>query len=407
MTVNNNNLSEEKRLEDLYSYEILDTAADPIFDQITAIASSVANMPICLISLIDENRQWFKSSVGLNVTETPRGISFCTHAIEQEEVFEVRDASTDERFKNNPLVVGDPNIRYYAGAPLTTPSGNKLGTLCVIDHKPNSLTPSQIESLKILAQQVVDKLELKRINKNLSLAKEKLEIQQELLIKKAKVQTIGELTTGLCHQINNPLAIIIGHSMVLKSLASSIAESEKTIYKKELEAIDQTTLRISEILSALRTYSKEMGTEVKKCDMMELVDDVMTLVRGKFLSLKITTDIEMEKDLSVSVNKNQIVQVILNLLTNACEALEKSQQKDILVKGWSDKDFVYVDISDSGPGITQDTDKIFESFFTTKARNFGIGLSNSQSFMEENLGELTLVKAKGPTTFRMKLPKTS
>ena len=129
---------EEKRVEALESYRVLDTAPHPSFDCVTRAAQTAFDTPIALISLIDETRQWFKSCLGLPVRETPREISFCTHAIRQDEVFVVEDAAEDERFAQNPLVTGEPRIRFYAGAPIIDEEGFALGTLCVIDREPRS-----------------------------------------------------------------------------------------------------------------------------------------------------------------------------------------------------------------------------------------------------------------------------
>ncbi|MBS66833.1 MAG: histidine kinase [Pseudomonas sp.] len=146
---------ELSRLAALLRYEILDTPEDSAFDDFTALAAQICDTPIALISLVDDRRQWFKSRVGLDVSETPREISFCTYTITGEELFEIPDALQDPRFCNNPLVLGDPHIRFYAGTPLTSPDGYNLGTLCVIDRQPRRLSPAQRETLKRLGRQVI------------------------------------------------------------------------------------------------------------------------------------------------------------------------------------------------------------------------------------------------------------
>lgn len=154
---------EESRLRSLKEYAILDTAAEQVYDDITRLASFVCKAPISLISLVDETRQWFKSKVGLEVEQTPREHAFCGHAIlRPSQIMVVSDAKQDPRFAANPLVTGDPHIRFYAGVPLVTPTGEALGTLCVIDRAPRALTPEQIEVLHALARQVVVQLEMRR-----------------------------------------------------------------------------------------------------------------------------------------------------------------------------------------------------------------------------------------------------
>ena len=151
---------EVERLRALRSYKILDTTPETRFDELTQLAALICGAPICLISLIDTNRQWFKSRVGLEVEETPRAQAFCTHAIMQPDLFVVPDAEQDERFAHNPLVTGDPHIRFYAGAPLATSDGHLLGTLCVIDRQPRTLTENQKTALQILGRQVIANMEL-------------------------------------------------------------------------------------------------------------------------------------------------------------------------------------------------------------------------------------------------------
>lgn len=131
--------SEERRLATLHALGLLDTLPEARFDAITRVAARLFKMPIALISLVDGDRQWFKSRVGLNATETPRNVSFCGHAINGDDIFLVPDASSDERFSDNPMVMEEPRVRFYAGRPLAAPNGEKLGTLCLIDRSPRAL----------------------------------------------------------------------------------------------------------------------------------------------------------------------------------------------------------------------------------------------------------------------------
>ena len=154
--------NESKRLKVLWQYEVLDTVPEEVFDDLTELAARICEAPIALISLVDEKRQRFKSKVGVSVSETSRDLSFCAYAITQSDLFIVPDATRDQRFANNPLVTSDPKIRFYAGAPLITPDGHALGTLCVIDKVPRELRLEQKQALRILARHVVSQLELRR-----------------------------------------------------------------------------------------------------------------------------------------------------------------------------------------------------------------------------------------------------
>ncbi len=182
--------NDAQRIKVLWQYDILDTVPEEVFDDLTELAARICEAPIALITLVDEDRQWFKSKVGVTINETSRDISFCGHAIEQSDLFIVPDATQDKRFAQNPLVTSDPKIRFYAGAPLVTPDGHALGTLCVIDKVPRELRPDQKQALRVLARHVMTQLELRRHSRELMQAHEAHEkIQDEL--KKAKADLVS------------------------------------------------------------------------------------------------------------------------------------------------------------------------------------------------------------------------
>ncbi|WP_107668528.1 GAF domain-containing protein [Cyanothece sp. BG0011] len=172
---------ESERLEALKQYNILDTPSEQAYDDITRLAAFICDVPIALITFVDEKRQWFKAKVGLNVAQTPRDVSFCSQCILSQEMMVVKDTFLDERFKDNPLVIVDPYIRFYAGVPLLTPNDQPLGTLCVIDRQPRELSESQTNALNALARQVMMQLELRRVSSQLATALDKIKVMEGLI----------------------------------------------------------------------------------------------------------------------------------------------------------------------------------------------------------------------------------
>lgn len=201
-------LNESDRLVALESYTIMDSLPEKTYDALTQLATYICGTPIALVSLLDEERQWFKSSVGLGASETPREISFCQYAIMGEEVYEVKNALENELFADNPLVTGNPDIRFYAGAPLKDADGFKLGTLCVIDTVPRTLSEDQKNALKLLANQVVLLLQLRR--KNADLINTQKEFQNFIDLSKDLVCIAN--VNGLFYKVNPAFTTVLGHS---------------------------------------------------------------------------------------------------------------------------------------------------------------------------------------------------
>src|SRR6476646_6064250 len=187
-------LNEKARIEALHKYRIRDTDPEKAFDDLTILAAHICQTPVALISLIDSERQWFKSRVGIDVTETPREVSFCAVAIQQPNLFIVPDATKDPRFSTNPFVVSDPKVRFYAGAPFSSSDGHPLGTLCVVDVVPRQLTPSQENALLALSRQVQAQFELR---KNLMDLRDALEERDRAEAERDR--TIVELQNALDH----------------------------------------------------------------------------------------------------------------------------------------------------------------------------------------------------------------
>jgi len=208
---------EKKRLETLRALKILDSAPEERFDRLTRMAKRMFGVPISLVSLVDDNRQWFKSKQGLEADETPRDISFCGHAILGEEVFIVPDAQTDERFKDNPLVVGEPNIRFYAGCPLRVSSGSKLGTLCLIDREPRELEEEDLQLLKDLAtmaEQEIAAIQLATLD------------ELTLISNRRGFTTLGEHTLQVSRRKNWPVTLLLFDLNKFKPINDNFGHAE-------------------------------------------------------------------------------------------------------------------------------------------------------------------------------------
>ncbi|TDD76970.1 PAS domain S-box protein [Flavobacterium caseinilyticum] len=201
-------LNESDRLAALESYTIMDSLPEKAYNALTQLATYICGTPIALVSLLDKERQWFKSSVGLGASETPREISFCQYAIMGEEVYEVKNALENELFADNPLVTGNPDIRFYAGAPLKDADGFKLGTLCVIDTVPRALSEDQKNALKLLANQVVLLLQLRK--KNADLINTQKEFQNFIDLSKDLVCIAN--VNGFFYKVNPAFTTVLGYS---------------------------------------------------------------------------------------------------------------------------------------------------------------------------------------------------
>lgn len=203
--------NESDRLFQLKALEILDTEPESIYDEVTRLASHIGGTPISLVSLVDEDRQWFKSKVGLGASQTPRDVAFCSHAILGKGLFEIPDSRKDSRFSDNPLVTGEPRVIFYAGVPLEIEAGVSVGTLCVIDHQPRQLTKEQVQALECLGNQVIAYLKLRRSHR---------ELQQVM-----KARSI--FFAAMSHEIRTPMNGILGLTKVVLDSVTEETAREK------------------------------------------------------------------------------------------------------------------------------------------------------------------------------------
>ena len=417
--------NETERLQALERYHILDTDAEDAFDHLTQLAAYICGTPIALITLIDRDRQWFKSRVGsVEATETPRDIAFCAYAIaDQDKLFVVPDTLEDERFASNPLVTSDPSIRFYAGTPLVTPDGYALGTLCAIDTVPCNLNPEQLEALKMLGQQVISQLELR-------LQMHHLKQAQARMIQTEKMSALGQLVAGVAYEINNPVTFIHGNITYLNTytqellslvqayqehvtqpspaIEAKLDEIDLDFISKDsfklLQSMQVGTDRIGEIVQSLLNFSHLDEAEFKAVDIHEGINSVLLLLQYRLQATDNHAGINIIKKYSdlplIQCYPGQMNQVFMNLLSNAIDAVEEVGQEKSLEsdqdkenKIWIhteiDDDYIKITIADNGIGIPEDIrSRIFDPFFTTKpiGKGTGLGLSISHQIIAEKHG---------------------
>ncbi|MGB5665259.1 MAG: GAF domain-containing sensor histidine kinase [Maribacter sp.] len=380
---------EVERLKALDSYSIMDTLPELDYDNLTAIAAEICGTPISLVSLLDDERQWFKSRHGLDAPETPKELAFCAHAInDQNEVFIVQDSRTDERFHDNPLVIGEPKVIFYAGIPLNTPEGLPLGTLCVIDHKPKLLSQSQINSLKALSQQVMNLMQLRKSNALLEKSVKNLEEKNEELERFAYIAA---------HDLKSPLNTIYSTAdLFTECYASKLDDDGRTM----LGFIQSASNKLSGLIDGLLEYSKsesilkEGGSNI---DLQLLREDIYGLFSyDNSLLLGINSKLK-----SIKTNRAALNQILINLVSNAIKYNDKDNV-EIKIEISENIDAYEFCVLDNGPGIAiEEQDKIFQIFKVLAPTDKfgqpgnGIGLATVKKIVEKMGGTINVKSVKG------------
>ena len=375
--------NEKERLEALQSYKILDTLPESSFDSITSIAAFICNTPISLVSLIDEDRQWFKSKKGLGVSETPREQAFCAHAINNpKEIMIVEDSLKDERFANNPLVQGEPHIRFYAGAPLVTNEGFPLGTLCIIDSVPRHLDEFQLKALSDLASQVMVQFQLR---------KQLIEMEELKLRLEKQFYEAERFAHLVSHDIKAPLRGIAALANYTLEEAGNELSDEVSDYLNQIQERANKTIGLVEGILK-HTLSTNYEVNLEWINARLLLRDVAELsaVPADVAFTSETTITEVYSDRVI------LIQILINLLNNAVKyGVSPNPKIQIRIKQtlneWK------IEVKDNGPGVSPEHQmRIFQMFQTLgKTDRFGnkgtgIGLSTVKSLVQLLHGRIEL-----------------
>lgn len=388
-------LNEAKRLKNLETYSILDTLPDADCDAITKIAAGICNTPISLVSIIDKNRQWFKSNHGLKAKETPRDFSFCAHSIlNPNKLFIINDATKDKRFFDNPLTINDPNVVFYAGAPLNSSEGYPLGTLCVIDNKPNVLSKNQKESLKLLAKQVVNLFELRKRNRELSNANEEILRLNEQLT---------EFSYRLSHDIKTPISGIKYLSEILQEDYAGLLDDKG---KNWLNLISSRSAYLYSLVEGMLNFTKVINTEI----VFEVFNFEELLERVKWsFNWDKTYEISYSNcDINMMQSRIAFIQIFQNLLSNSIKFIDESKPI-ISISVEVKSKFYNITYIDNSAGIDEKYHrKVFELFETlNEKKGTGIGLPSISFILKRLGGSIDLKKTKNGeigVIFLIKIP---
>ena len=381
--------NEQERLEALRRYNILDTLPEEEYEDITSLASTICNTPISLVSLIDKDRQFFKSNRGLPITETSRDVSFCAHALNApDDLFVVSDARDDERFFDNPLVTGSPNIVFYAGMPLVTPDNFALGTLCVIDDKPHDLTDTQQDALRALSNQVIKSLELRRKNKLL------LDYQEEL---EAFAKEMEAFAFTASHDLKEPLIVVKSLLAILEEKYSHLLDEDAKQYI--FYAVDGAT-KMETLISDLLNYARAVNsTEVaEETDIDAIVDEVMQ--SNKLMIEEKGATINKINLPKIKISRTGIKQVFQNLIGNAMKYQAEGIKPIIDITATETETHWQFSVKDNGIGIPEKSlASVFDMFKRAhskeKYRGTGLGLSICKKVVEKNGGNIWAESEQG------------
>ena len=390
---------EHVRLRTLHGYNILGTATERDFDDIAGLAAQLCDAPIALITLVDTDRQWFKARHGLDVCETPREDSFCAHAMHGDTVIQVPDSHLDPRFAGNPLVLGEPHIRFYAGAPLVTAAGHRLGSLCVIDRVPRRLTTAQSQGLQVLARHVITALELRRHVQQLHQANERLHDTDRFK---------DEFLSRTTHELRTPLTSINGYLEVLDDHSLEPAATARF-----MTAIRRNSHRllnlVDDMLLAARLHADTISLNPHPVDLAALVHASVTTHRSLAQAKGLSITAQAPDTVSAIADIRQLCQALDRLVLNA---IKFTTTGDITVSAGTRHGHPLLQVSDTGTGVsTHEQSRLFTAFRRADAaerrevQGAGLGLAIVKNIIDRHRGTVTMTSTEHVgTTVTITLP---
>ena len=389
---------EATRLFTLNQYDILDTAAERDYDDLTLIASQICGTPVSLISFVDKDRQWFKSARGLpdGTRETARDVSFCAHNILTPRApMIVRDARIDERFRDNPLVHNDMQVVFYAGAPLVTNTGQALGSLCVIDHEPRELTEAQINALESLGRQVVNLLEMRRT------LKEAADNKQHL---KLAYGSLREFSHTIAHDLKAPLRNI-------RQLLEIIKEEHGEALPQDGRDLADMAIGLAgdgrRMIDGVLAYSDAVNQHSTRWELVQLLE--LTEEAATRVGLVKTSEVRFDGPVTEALlPRTMLTQILQNLVGNAIK-FSADENPQVIVGCEEVGEMLRFSVADNGVGIPEHERKaIFALFYSVDSdkRGHGVGLSIVQRLVATLGGEVGVTSTVGEgSTFWFTLPR--
>jgi signal transduction histidine kinase len=394
--------NEEHRVKAVRSYEIFDTEEDEDYDALTSLASMICQIPVALITFIDDKRQWFKSHHGTSISENLREFSFCTHAIASDkEIMVVNDASKDNRFAENPMVTGPTKVAFYAGVPLLNSDGFALGTICVLDQKPRELSDEQKSALIILAKQVIDKIELRKKISELAIANKELEQAEHRK---------DDFLSIVSHELKTPITTLKANLQMLERLKN---DPQGAVFPKLIASSAKSVEKINHMVDDLLNMHRYSDNQLELDKTYFCIYDLMHVCCNHVrIDEQHELIVDGNKDLFIYADEHRIDQILVNFVNNAVKYAPDS--KNISLKIEKEENEVKISVTDYGPGIPEDhIPHLFDRYWrashsSKKYTGLGLGLYICSEIINRHNGRIGVESKLGlGSTFWFTIPSTS